>query len=57
VPSYKFEWAVQDDNNNNYGHFENREGDITVGGYNAALPDGRVQTVTYRDDGYSFSIF
>ena len=48
VPNYRFEWAVRDNNNNNFGQFENRVGGITTGGYSVSQPDGRLQTVSYR---------
>ncbi|CAG0901404.1 unnamed protein product [Darwinula stevensoni] len=51
-PKYDFNYAVKDDySGNSYGHNEGRDGYNTQGSYNVLLPDGRVQTVTYRDDG------
>ena len=50
---YNFDWAVQDDySGNNYGHNEERNGDLTSGSYYVNLPDGRLQRVTYTVDGY-----
>merc|ERR1712141_619501 len=37
---------------NDYGHKESREDKVTTGSYHVALPDGRVQRVTYSVDGY-----
>merc|ERR1712123_210036 len=58
-PSYadipaKYDWecAVKDDySNNNFGAKESRDGYLTKGKYFVALPDGRLQTVTYVVDG------
>ena len=51
--AYSYEWAVQDDySKNDYGQKESRNGANTQGSYHVALPDGRVQTVTYTVDGY-----
>ncbi|XP_023327997.1 cuticle protein 7 [Eurytemora carolleeae] len=49
---YAFNWAVKDDyTNNNYGQEETREGYATSGSYYVALPDGRLQKVTYSVNG------
>merc|ERR1712088_1003811 len=37
---------------NDFGHQEERNDKLTTGSYHVALPDGRVQTVTYTVDGY-----
>ena len=50
--SYSFNWAVKDDyTSNNYGQDEKREGYATSGSYYVALPDGRLQRVSYSVDG------
>ncbi len=38
---------------NDFGQNEAREADNTKGKYYVALPDGRVQTVTYTVDAYN----
>ena len=40
-----------DEDDNQYNHQETRDGDSTEGSYSVALPDGRVQTVTYTVNG------
>ena len=51
--SYQYSWAVKDDySNNDFGQTEERNGDKTVGSYYVALPDGRIQRVTYSVDAY-----
>lgn len=50
---YTWEYSVLDDySKNNFGHKESRAGAYTDGKYYVALPDGRLQTVTYTVDGY-----
>ena len=53
---YKFAWGVNDkDSYNDFGQNEARDGDRTDGYYHVALPDGRIQRVTYHvggDSGY-----
>merc|ERR1712127_112543 len=50
--AYTFNWAVKDDyTNNNYGQDETRDGYATSGSYYVALPDGRLQKVTYTVNG------
>ncbi len=50
---YSYNWAVKDDySGNNYGQAEERNGDKTTGSYYVALPDGRLQKVTYSVDAY-----
>merc|ERR1711881_210915 len=51
---YSYEYAVHDDyHGTNFGHHEARDGYATQGEYHVALPDGRIQTVTYHvDDAY-----
>lgn len=51
---YDWEYAVKDDyTSNDFGHKESRAGAHTDGKYYVALPDGRLQTVTYTVDGYA----
>merc|ERR1711936_771479 len=51
---YTWEYAVKDDyTSNDFGAKENRDGYLTNGKYYVALPDGRIQTVTYTVDGYN----
>merc|ERR1712215_308004 len=53
---YSFNWAVKDDySNNNFGQDESRYGYETSGSYYVALPDGRLQKISYSvsgDGGY-----
>jgi len=52
-PVYDFAWDVLDTySGNDFGHKESRNDKLTTGSYHVALPDGRVQTVTYTVDGY-----
>ena len=54
APIYNYAYAAADDYSGvNFGQTENRDGYATSGSYNVALPDGRIQTVTYRVDGDS----
>jgi len=49
---YTWEYAVKDDPTyNDFGAKEARDGALTNGKYSVALPDGRIQTVTYTVDG------
>merc|ERR1712123_221584 len=49
---YDWEYAVKDYySNNDFGAKESRDGYLTNGKYYVALPDGRLQTVTYVVDG------
>merc|ERR1712215_63497 len=49
---YTYEYSVLDDySGNNFGAKESRSGALTNGQYYVALPDGRLQTVTYVVDG------
>ena len=55
VPAaYNYAYAVADDySGSTFGATETRDGYATSGSYNVALPDGRIQTVTYHvDDAY-----
>ncbi|XP_042887712.1 uncharacterized protein LOC122263375 [Penaeus japonicus] len=48
---YAFAYGIQDDySGNNFGHQESYDGLKTTGQYRVALPDGRVQRVTYTAD-------
>merc|ERR1712076_4358 len=51
---HNFAYAVADDySGSTFGASETRDGYATSGSYNVALPDGRIQTVTYHvDDAY-----
>merc|ERR1712172_448319 len=52
---YSYQYGVNDDYSGaNYNADESRDGYSTKGSYSVALPDGRLQTVTYNvADGYS----
>merc|ERR1712130_35551 len=51
-PKYAYSYSVQDDyTGNNYGANEDRDGYATSGSYYVALPDGRLQKVTYTVNG------
>jgi len=51
--AYNFAWDVLDTyTGNDFGHQEERNDKLTTGSYHVALPDGRVQRVTYTVDGY-----
>ena len=54
-PKYEYAYAVKDDYASvDFNANEARDGYATNGGYTVALPDGRIQTVTYTvTDGYS----
>ncbi|XP_042234946.1 cuticle protein 7-like [Homarus americanus] len=48
---YAFDYGVQDSYSGaNFGHSENSDGNAVKGSYTVALPDGRIQTVTYVAD-------
>ncbi|XP_057368945.1 cuticle protein 19-like [Daphnia carinata] len=48
---YNFAYAVKDDYTyNDYGHQETSDGYAKTGSYYVLLPDGRMQTVTYKAD-------
>merc|ERR1712018_1003924 len=55
APAYNYAYAVADDySGSNFGATEARDGYATHGEYHVALPDGRIQTVTYQvADDYS----
>ncbi|XP_037801474.1 cuticle protein 19.8-like [Penaeus monodon] len=50
---YDFNYVVQDNIGNDFGHQESRNGYDTQGTYYVQLPDGRLQTVTYTVNGDS----
>merc|ERR1711882_8137 len=51
-PKYTYSYSVKDDySSNNYGANEDRDGYATSGSYYVALPDGRLQKVTYTVNG------
>merc|ERR1712128_420037 len=51
-PVYNFQYGVNDDySGNNFQQTEQRDGYATSGSYTVALPDGRIQTVKYTDNG------
>merc|ERR1711890_127693 len=56
APAYQYDYAVKDDYSGvDFGHNEARDGYNTHGSYYVALPDGRLQRVTYTvngDEGY-----
>eukprot|EP00090_Calanus_glacialis_P045069 TRINITY_DN815_c0_g1_i1.p1 TRINITY_DN815_c0_g1~~TRINITY_DN815_c0_g1_i1.p1 ORF type:complete len:139 (-),score=48.44 TRINITY_DN815_c0_g1_i1:80-496(-) len=51
-PVYTYQYGVKDDySGNNFQQTESRDGYSTSGSYTVALPDGRIQTVNYVDNG------
>ncbi|KAF5271077.1 hypothetical protein FQR65_LT00496 [Abscondita terminalis] len=48
--NYNFEYHVQDNYGNDFGHQEARQGDVAQGKYFVLLPDGRRQIVEYVAD-------
>lgn len=55
---YNFQWQVKDDySQNDFGQQEERDGDNTSGSYYVQLPDGRLQKVTYKVNGYGGKIW
>ncbi|XP_050312375.1 pro-resilin-like [Anthonomus grandis grandis] len=49
--NYEFEYQVKDEQSgNDFGHKEQRKGDVAQGKYYVLLPDGRLQTVEYTAD-------
>ena len=52
---YNFAYTVKDDPSyNNFGHQESSDGNVVTGSYFVLLPDGRLQTVTYKADSYGY---
>ncbi|XP_057381127.1 cuticle protein 19-like [Daphnia carinata] len=48
---YSFSWQLNDPASyNNFDHSESSDGKVISGSYRVALPDGRTQIVTYKDD-------
>ena len=55
VPAYNYNYGVSDSYSGaNFGASEARDGYNTNGEYHVALPDGRIQTVTYNADGNGY---
>ena len=51
---YELEWAVKDEESaNDFAHQESSDGNVVTGSYRVALPDGRIQTVTFKVEGES----
>ena len=51
-PVYNYQYGVSDDYSGaNFQQAETRDGYSTSGSYTVALPDGRIQTVKYTDNG------
>jgi len=48
--NYEWNYAVQDNQFNDFGHMETRDGFLATGKYYVNLPDGRTQVVTYTAD-------
>lgn len=49
---YNFAWGVKDEYYNDFAQEETADGKGYVSGsYRVALPDGRTQTVVYKDEG------
>ena len=54
VKPYAFDYGVRDDyHGTNFGHSEKSDGKEVRGSYTVALPDGRIQKVTYVADHYN----
>ena len=54
-PVYTYQYGVSDDySGNNFQQTESRDDYATSGSYTVALPDGRIQTVKYADNGDEF---
>merc|ERR1712080_49621 len=52
APAFQYDYAVKDDYSGvDFGHNEARDGYNTHGSYYVALPDGRLQRVTYTVNG------
>lgn len=52
---YEFKYDVQDyESGNDFGHMEQRDGDLAVGRYYVLLPDGRKQIVDYEADSQGY---
>lgn len=53
-PKYTYGYEVQDQyTGTDFGQEEARDGYLTQGSYRVSLPDGRIQTVTYKSEGDS----
>jgi len=58
-PKYQYQYAVTDDyTKSNFQAEEERDGFSTLGSYRVALPDGRIQIVTYsaNESGYTAEV-
>ena len=56
-PAYTYKYGVADDYSGaSFGQDETRDGYSTSGSYRVALPDGRIQVVTYHTEGDSGNI-
>lgn len=52
---YNFGYRVSDhETGNDFGHEEQRDGDLTRGRYHVLLPDGRIQNVKYHVDNQGY---
>ena len=52
---FRFAWAVLDQPSyNDYSHQAHSDGKAVTGSYHVALPDGRIQVVTYKADEYGY---
>merc|ERR1712080_110741 len=55
LPEYAFGYTVLDsETGDSKSRQEKRDGDVVTGSYTVADPDGRIRTVTYKDDGSGF---
>ncbi|XP_014203765.1 proline-rich extensin-like protein EPR1 [Copidosoma floridanum] len=54
LAKYEFEYRVNDEFGNDFGHKESREGNQARGYYSVLLPDGRKQVVHYQADEAGF---
>jgi len=53
---YNFQWAVNDQySGNDYSHTQSNDGQATQGEYRVQLPDGRLQIVTFYDNGDGYN--
>jgi len=52
---YNYAYDIKDDYYyNNFGQQETSDGKVVSGSYHVALPDGRIQTVSYKADSYGY---
>ena len=53
---YKFAYEVKDaKTNNDFGQSESSDGKVVTGNYYVQLPDGRMEVVNYKADGYGYN--